>query len=89
MLSEEKHRLPKIQILIYPWIQMVNTKLPSYIFNINKSFITQTGLKLSSMSAWYLGINELNASYTKLLESIENNDLFNLIEDKELLKKYK
>ena len=88
-LLEEKKTQPKLQVLIYPWVQMVNYKLPSFKRYTNYSFLSNMGLEFGKVVSWYLGISEKSVEYSEFTKSLENNDLFNLIEDKELLKKYK
>jgi acetyl esterase/lipase len=68
---------------------MVNSKLPSYSNYNTTSFIKQSGFKLTKMAMWYLGITEKTAGYNELLELMENNNQFALIENQDLLKKYK
>ena len=75
--------------MIYPWIQLVNSKLPSYIKYNTTSFIIQTGFKLSKMVAWYLGLTENVIGYQEFLKNFEKLDHFALIEDEILLEKYK
>jgi acetyl esterase/lipase len=88
-LLEENQQQPILQILIYPWIQLVNSKLPSYTKYNTTSFIIQTGFKLTKMAAWYLGLTENVTGYDEFLVNFEKNNHFGLIEDEILLKKYK
>ena len=75
-LLEEKRTQPKLQVLIYPWTQMVNSKLPSY-----NLYPQQGGLYLTKMTTWYLGVCETNPNYMDILRGIEELKPFSLIED--------
>ncbi len=88
-LLEENQPQPRLQVLIYPWIQLVNSKLPSYTKYNTTSSINQVGLKLTKMAMWYLGICESDEKYSDILDGIKRLDHFGLIEDEILLKKYK
>ena len=63
---------------------MVNSKLPSY-----NRYPQQGGLYLTKMTTWYLGVCETNPNYMEILRGIEELKPFSLIEDKEMLDKYK
>jgi acetyl esterase/lipase len=88
-LLAEKQKQPKIQVLIYPWTQMVNFRLPSFNMYKNSSFLHGMGLDFRKVVSWYLGIYETDPNYLEFLESIENHQHFLLVNDEELLKKYK
>ena len=68
---------------------MVNSRLPSYTKYNTTSSIKQVGLKLTKMALWYLNIDENDKNYLKILHSIEKLDQFALIENQDLIKKYK
>ena len=88
-LLEEKQKLPKIQVLIYPKLQMANFKMASMKKYNNTSVVSYSGVKGPKYISWYLGVNELNPGYTEFLNALVNNDHWALIEDKELLNRYK
>lgn len=88
-LLEEKQKLPKLQVLIYPKLQMINFKLPSMKKYNNTSLVGYSGVKSPKYISWYLGVNELHPGYSEFLEALVNNDHWALIEDKELLNRYK
>jgi len=88
-LLDENQQQPRLQVLIYPWIQLVNPKLPSYTKYNTTSSINQVGLNLTKMAMWYLGICESDEKYLDILDGIKKLDHFALIEDEILLKKYK
>ena len=52
-LQAENHKQPKLQILIYPWLQMFNHRLPSYAKNSN-DFMNK--LLLCKALSWYLDL---------------------------------
>lgn len=47
------------------------------------------GVDFRKLVLWYIGIYENNPGYLECLESLGNNQAFSLIEDQELLNKYK
>ena len=51
LLAENK-KMPKLQILIYPWLQMINSRLPSRIQYHDTGLMR---LPLSKFASWYLG----------------------------------
>ena len=80
-LLENKQKLPQLQVLIYPWIQMVNFKLPSSSYYKTTSVINQVGLRLSKMTLWYLGIYENDTRYSEIHESLKAHKHLALIDD--------
>jgi len=49
-LLKEKRKLPKLQILIYPWLQMVDYRLPSAKKYYRTGFLSIIGLE--KFTAW-------------------------------------
>jgi len=50
-LLKEKREQPKMQILIYPWLNMFNFRLPSALKYNNTGFV---GLfRMERFTAWY------------------------------------
>jgi acetyl esterase/lipase len=84
--EEESQVQPKLQILIYPKTQYVNLRLPSHARYSNSSF---TGISKAKFHAWSLGITERNTEYDELLFALEENQQLALVEDQQLLSKYK
>lgn len=84
-LLREKSKLPKLQILIYPWLQMFTFHLPSMMRYSNSGLLKATQVDLIHFVSWYLGIEKI------MNKEIENNLLVNnhtlLIEDLNLRKK--
>ena len=82
-LQAEKLKQPKIQILIYPWLQMFNHRLPSYMKYSKNGMIES--LTLSKYLSWYLGITEYSDEIAELLA---NNYHVDLLNDKSLKEKF-
>lgn len=79
-LKSEKITQPMLQVLIYPWTQMFNTRMPSHLKYGKRHFFVGRGV------AWYLG-NTKNSKY--LGDIINSNKHTLLVEDLEMRKKYK
>ena len=71
LIAENRTQLPKLQILIYPWIQMINLKLPSHIKYFNTGLLSSFSSSPGKFIAWYLGIQNL----TDQIETIINTNL--------------
>lgn len=56
-LLAEKQQLPKLQILIYPWTQLVNLRLPSATKYLGTGILSSFSSSPSKFVAWYLGIH--------------------------------
>lgn len=83
IIKENFEIKPKIQVLIYPWLQKFYTKLPSQ----NRYGFTGVldAAKLSDKYiCWYMGFKNINAS---LLSVFRNNEILTLI-DNEAEKKF-
>jgi acetyl esterase/lipase len=77
-ILKENLTSPKIQLLIYPCTQIVNTKLPSIIRYDQTSLIGGTGITISKFASWYLGITNV----TKDIDQIfDQNQIFRLIKN--------
>jgi arylacetamide deacetylase-like 3/4 len=88
-LLYENKKMPKLQVLIYPWTQMINFRLPSFNMYKNVSFLNGMGVDFRKIVSWYIGFYENYPGYLELLESLENHQHLLLLEDKQLLDKYK
>jgi acetyl esterase/lipase len=84
-LSQQNKTMPILQILIYPWLQMINFRLPSTIEYKNKSILNDL-LSLSRFSLVYFGKTYLT---NQLINILDTNQHFLLIENQELKNKYK
>jgi acetyl esterase/lipase len=92
-LLEEKQPQPKLQILIYPWTQMVNMYTASNIYYKQKSAVPMPFAKIVS---WYLGIKDIKQeiidafvshNYTLLFDNYDK--YLSLMDVKKIPKKYK
>lgn len=84
-IKERISPMPKIQVLIYPWIQTFNFRLPSVI-NYGNIGILAGLLSTSNVVSWYLG---LPRGTPELAQSMDSNDHVALIEDQSLVEKFK
>jgi acetyl esterase/lipase len=74
-LINENRKLPILQILVYPWLQLVNFSSPSYIRNRKTSCYAITSIKCI---LWYLGIGKITG---EMEEAIAQSQHLLLIED--------
>jgi acetyl esterase/lipase len=79
LLKKKITPMPKLEILIYPWVQKLNTKLPSLIRYENTDPLGYAGIGLSKLSSWYLGITNVTSEINAIFRE---NHLFGLIENK-------
>jgi acetyl esterase/lipase len=84
-LLAEKLQKPRLQVLIYPWVQIFNFMLPSVIQYSNVGMLAQM-LSNARVTSWYLGIQNVTA---ELDSSINTNDHAALISDPVLREKIK
>lgn len=84
-LLQEKLPSPKIQVLIYPWVQLFNNHLPSAL-EYQRSGIIGTTMSIPKLSAMYMGVNQVTDEIENAL--ISNNHTA-LITDKKLKEKIK
>lgn len=84
-LVKEGGRLPKLQILIYPWMQQFDFTLPSYEYQKSRKLVSFTGCSLVKLVLWYLG--ETDAS-NEMENAVSSNEHVLLIKDKEMRKMY-
>ena len=78
--TKEKRKQPKLQVLIYPWTQMFNIRLPSVEINRNRGPISYSGITFGKFIKTYLGI------YDEDIEDIiDSSDLYYLIRDDKAL----
>lgn len=85
-LAKNKYYIqPKLQILIYPWMQMYNFYMPSSMHYAHKSFLSFAGFKFSSYICWLSGVVDVTE---EVHQAIYNNEHQLLIEDDALRAKY-
>lgn len=77
-ILQQKLKMPKLQVLIYPWVQMVNFKLPSLIKY-------KQGKTVAKMIVEYLGYSNMSK---ETLQFLSDNNHFHLIDDSKLKEKY-
>ncbi len=93
-----KHQ-PKLQVLIYPWVQLVNQiGLPSLSFYHGKLLISGSKLTLTKCASWYLGIHnvteEIEASFLSnahfmLLDEVERKRYMSYLDVNKIGNEYK
>ena len=83
-LQAEKLKQPKIQVLIYPWMQFFNLRLPSH--TAYSSYGILNSYSLNKYVSWYLGLVENSDEVEAILESNYHVDL---IKDESLKDKFK
>ena len=84
-LKENKEALPKLQILIYPWVQLMHHQTPSAIFYKPKSLLKAGKVTFSKFVLWYLGIKKISK---EIENEMENNNHLSIIENLEIYKEY-
>ena len=77
LLSEQSKVMPKLQILIYPWLHVYSHLLPSSLKY--KSDL----LQITELVHWYLGITNFTQ---EMEEAISSQHIFELLEEEELTK---
>lgn len=85
MVKENFAIKPKIQVLIYPWVQMFFTKLPLHIRYAEKTFKGETKTKLSTYASWYLGITNITRDLINIYRKDEHLSMFDDKEQKRIL----
>ena len=80
MAKENLRVKPKIQVLIYPWILMSFTKLPSQVRYDETGLLGEAKLYLNKLASWYVGITNITQD---LLDIYRENEHFNMFDDKE------
>ncbi len=86
-LAKNSLKMPKLQVLIYPWTQMYNSLLPSEIFyGQNKGFFSHTGFSFARYQLWLAGIENPTV---EMELAIQSNNHTLLVEDESLRQKYK
>ena len=84
-LAKENKRQPKLQVLIYPWMQQFDFSLPSHQYYTKNKMFSFSGCTLIKLVLWYLG--EMDVS--KAMEnSLSTNEHVLLIENQEVRKAY-
>jgi acetyl esterase/lipase len=84
-LLEQHQPLPKIQVLIYPWLQMANMHTHSAMFYRDKSILNPMDITFAKFILWYLGINDVT---DEMLDALESHNHTIVIKDFEKYKKY-
>ncbi|CAF0757928.1 unnamed protein product, partial [Brachionus calyciflorus] len=82
-MLKENLKLPKVQVLIYPWLQMLTFQLPSMLAYSHTGLIHATQIDLITYVSWYLGVQKKDYEVEKNL--LANNHTL-LIEDKQTRK---
>ena len=77
-IIKEKLQKPKIQVLIYPWLQKFYTKLPAYTRYGLTGIIGSSKMTLSKFASWYLGITNITE---ELVQVYRDSEILNLIEN--------
>lgn len=77
-LIKEKLPMPKIQVLIYPWLQKIFTKFPSQTRYASTGILGQAKFTLSKFANWYLGITNIT---DELIQVYRNLELMALVEN--------
>lgn len=67
-LLKEKLRLPKIQVLIYPWMQLFNRYLPSILKYEGTQLLAGSPVSYAEIIAWYLGISDMNDEIKNIID---------------------
>jgi acetyl esterase/lipase len=84
-LARSQLKMPKLQVLIYPWLQMYNALLPSEIQYNKKGFFSHTGFSFALYQLWLVGIRHPTA---EMELAIQSNNHTLLIDDPNLRRKY-
>lgn len=70
-IIKEKLQKPKIQVLIYPWLQKFYTKFPSQARYGLTGIIGSAKMTLSKFGSWYLGITNITEELTQVYREAE------------------
>ena len=73
-LLKEGKKQPKLQVLIYPWLQMFNMQLPSCQIYDAKGIFSSLGLSFGKMVKWYLGVMDDDIEHL-----VDYNQLYTLL----------
>ena len=76
---------PKIQVLIYPWVQKFFTKLPSQVRYGETGILGEAKFGLSRFASWYLGITNITQDLVNVYRENEHLGLFEEKEQKRIL----
>ena len=76
---------PKIQVLIYPWVQKFFTKLPSQARYGETGILGEAKFGLSRFASWYLGITNITQDLINVYRENEHLGLFDEKEQKRIL----
>ena len=85
-LLQEGKKQPKLQVLIYPWMQMANVDLPSFQLYNEVSWLRQIGFGFGHYTKWYLNIS--SASSAQIFEAVKSYSHVKLSKQKGLADKY-
>lgn len=76
-LAQAKLRMPKLQVLVYPWVQKFFLRLPSSLRYAQTSVFRSSKSKLNKYGNWYLGVTNMTDELSRVYQ---NDELFGLIE---------
>lgn len=83
-LRRENIQLPKVQVLIYPWLQIVSNGLPSVKHYAKTGIFGGSEVGFVKFISWYFGITNI----TREIEEIfDQNEVLGLIDDPERQRK--
>lgn len=77
-LLKEKLPQPKLQLLIYPWTQMIDLTLPSHLYYGEKDLAGPYRTNLCRVVAWYLGVVD---NMSEIEDVFSRNEIYSLIDD--------
>lgn len=83
--SKINPKIPKLQVLIYPWLQLYNLKLPSHLKYKPSTVLSYLTFSVSKLAFWYLGESKVTDDMKYL---IETNSHIYAIDDENMRKKF-
>jgi acetyl esterase/lipase len=86
-MLEEKLQLPKLQVLIYPWMQLWNFMMPSAQEYLRSSLFGSV-ISIQRVVTWYLGIEHLTGEVKNVLGANNHTALLPDLALKEKIKAY-
>lgn len=72
----EKRQMPKLQVLVYPWLQMVNQRFPSYMQYEGKGLLSLSNINFLNYVSWYLGVTNITDEVHRVFYLNEHFTLF-------------
>ena len=76
-MVQENLPMPKLQVLIYPWVQKFFMKFPSFKRYAKTNAFRSSKTSLGRYASWYLGITNTSE---ELSQVYRGDELFGLIE---------